>query len=464
MKHKSIIFYLLLTMLIAWVPLRTQTPPAEKQAQEVWLNFFVHGIMSIKPHLTLENFLRFMRDDVEDTTYAKTVELMRQDQHFYKNQAMQGFGLIEIDPENIDRGNASSALARILNEVTNLSHGPHVKNHYYTYGWSGLMSPSVRYRDSIGLLRGIDEEVEKYKELGFQPKVRVIGYSHGGNVVLNLGAVRQNEPDVNKNLVIDETVLLGMPVQAETDYLIHDQIFKRVYHIFSACDRVQKLDFFSYNRLFSQRIFRERKGFELPNKLVQVQLKLTRSSQNLVKKSKKRFLKSYNFKNPTVVSGKSHLLRDSSPGHAELWFFGWTPLHYRKSFALAPLPTVAILPFILKTVQEVEAQLSPYNPVIIDMRPDHGITVVKNVKSKKFHKVVDFIPRDSFKKLQAMATPYAPDSFTIEQYDERIHQAYLDAHDFYKAEWSLGARRRKQKTTQKKYLPTEYPPIKTNLS
>src|SRR5580658_913901 len=45
--------------------------------REVWVTIFVHGIMSIKPHVSASNFLRFMTDDVRNTVYSKTVEKMR---------------------------------------------------------------------------------------------------------------------------------------------------------------------------------------------------------------------------------------------------------------------------------------------------------------------------------------------------------------------------------------------------
>lgn len=447
-------------MLLAYSPLRTQVeqllePSPIEQTREVWLNFFIHGIMSIKPHLTASNFLRFMRDDVENTTYAKAVEIMRQNNHFYKNQAMQEFGHLKVDPTKVEKGNASSALARILDEVTLFSHGPHIENHYYTYGWSGLLSPTCRYKEALGLYNSIDQEMKSFQDKGITPKIRVLGYSHGGNVVLNLGAIRQKEA-VNKNLVIDETLLLGTPIQSETDYLVQDDIFKKIYNIFSTGDRVQKLDFFSFNRFFSQRVFKERPGFVLPKKLVQIQLKLTRNTPKS-RTNKKKFANTYNFKNKAVVSGKSHLLKDSSPGHAELWFFGWTPVHYRQTFALNPLPAVSIFPLIIKTVAEVEHLLHPEHPVIFDMRPEHGITLIKNVKHHKFNKVVEFIPQKTFKKLQAMAKPYKPDSFTIQEYNNHVYQAYLDAHDVYVNEWSLQAkiRKRTQIKKQKKQVAKE---------
>ena len=150
---------------------------------------------------------------------------MRQEPFFYQNQAMQGFGLHKIDKTKVGPGLASSGLAKILDEVTLLSHGPRITNHYYTYGWSGLLSPTNRYKDSYGLYTAIEQELAKFKTQGITPKIRVIGYSHGGNVVLNLGAVRQKMP-VNKQLIIDESIILGTPIQKETDYLVNDPVFK----------------------------------------------------------------------------------------------------------------------------------------------------------------------------------------------------------------------------------------------
>lgn len=423
------------------------TPTSHTEPAQVWINVFVHGIMSIKPHLNMSNFMRFMRDDVENTTYAKTVEIMRQDDFFYKNQAMQGFGFKKVDPSDTTPGNASSALASILNDVVKISHGPNIENHYYTYGWSGLLSPTKRYKDAIELYKNIEQTVQYFNQKGITPKIRVFGYSHGGNVVLNLGAVRQREA-VRKDLVIDEMLLIGTPIQKETDYLVNDQLFKKVYNIFSACDRVQKMDFFSFNRAFSRRILSDRDGFILPKKLVQIQLKLTRLTP-AARKNPRKVAASFNFNSRMILSGKSHLLRDSSPGHGELWFFGWTPVHYRENFALNPLPAVAITPFILKTVQEVENLLIPGTPVIFDMRPEHGVTIIKNIRNQTFYRVVDFLPHDTLLKLKEKARTYAPQNYTCEAYEECVQKAYRQAHDFYQKEWSLQARRKQHYNSRK---------------
>src|SRR5579863_8326657 len=59
--------------------------PTVDTKEEVWVTVFVHGIMSIQPHLTIQNVMRFVRDDVYDTVYSKTVEYMRCNPYFYLN-------------------------------------------------------------------------------------------------------------------------------------------------------------------------------------------------------------------------------------------------------------------------------------------------------------------------------------------------------------------------------------------
>ena len=251
---------------------------APSHKQETWVTIFVHGIMSIQPHLTLQNVMRFIRDDVNHTVYSKTVEYMRLDPYFYLNQAMQEFGLKKIDINDLQPGHATNAIAHIYDDVTKLT-APQTDTHYYTFGWSGLLSPTNRYNDSIRLLGELTHELqEKFWDHGVFPKIRLVGYSHGGNVCLNIAAARQNTAP-HSPLSIDELILVGVPIQTETDYLANDPIFKKIYHFFSQKDRIQRIDFFSFNRVFSRRYFRNSNNFKVPKKLMQIDLKIIRSAK-----------------------------------------------------------------------------------------------------------------------------------------------------------------------------------------
>ena len=392
------------------------------QTPETWITIFVHGIMSIKPHLTMENFWRFMRDDIENTVYSKTVYFMRTDKHFHINQAMQGFGLKKIDITDIKPGNGTNAIARIYDEVDRLNDRPTRNNHYYTFGWSGLLGPTIRYKEAEKLFVGIERELEKYHTQGIYPKVRLIGYSHGANVCLNIAAIRQDMFPLS-SLTIDQLILLGAPVLTETDFLVNDQIFKKIYHVYSDADRIQRIDFFSFNRIFSRRYFKNRFKFKVPTKLMQLRLKLIRNRKTTKYDPNKRNQYARNFDNPGIISGNSSLLRNVSPGHIELWFFGWSPKNYRKNFVLNPLPAFIVLPYVLHHIEQVEDSLVNPHQVTVDIRPEHEHMIIKQKKGNNFTKVIPFISLKDLKRLNDIAYQAKPDQYSDLEYNQHIADA-----------------------------------------
>ena len=181
--------------LAAFYPSKVASPAP---GQEVWINVFVHGIMSIKPHVTWNNFMQFAKDEVDGTLYEKTVELMREDSFFYKNQAMQRIGLHEVNASNTT-DNSSASLSFIMEEI-NQHYGLQKRSHYYTFGWTGLLSKKRRYIDAKELFISLNNEIAQIKRHYNKPniKVRAIGYSHGGNVILNLADEHKKLPETKQ--------------------------------------------------------------------------------------------------------------------------------------------------------------------------------------------------------------------------------------------------------------------------
>lgn len=397
---------------------------------ELWVTVFVHGIMSIQPHLSLQNFMRFVRDDVQNTVYSKTVEYMRLDPYFYLNQAMQEFGLKKIDINDLQPGHAASAIAHLYDEVTRLV-CPTATTHYYTFGWWGLLSPSTRYNDSIKLLQALTKMLqENYWNYGIYPKVRLIGYSHGGNVCLNIAAARQNT-DPNSSISIDELLLIGVPIQTETDYLSNDPIFKKIYHFYSQTDRIQRIDFFSFNRVFSRREFKNSNNFRVPKKLMQIDMKFTRSARTKYDSPGRRAAM-VDYTNPGIISGRSRLLRDISPGHLEFWFFGWSPKNYRENFVMHPLPAFIVIPYILHCIKQVQSDLITPYPIIVDIRPEFETMIIKQRKKNNFTRVFPFLSHEQMNELSTIANKVAIDSSFEDEYQDHIQAAFAKAKEYYK--------------------------------
>jgi hypothetical protein len=397
--------------------------------QQTWVNVFVHGIMSIKSHLTLSSFFRFLQDEMQNTIYAKTVDIMRQDPFFYQNQPMQEYGLHKAKLTDDLRGNGSYAMGWMFDAFRSVT-GDTSCNLYYTYGWSGLLSCKQRYLDAVQFFHELENLVHELKSEGIDPKIRVIGYSHGGNVSLNLALARRCEYPQSL-LSIDELILVGMPVQKETDYLICDHLFKKIYHFYSGSDLVQRLDVFCKDRYFSNRYFTARKGFMLPDKLTQIQLKITRAVVTALNDPELLEISS-SFSNKCVQIGHNHLLRNDSPGHIELWFFGWTPHHYRESYTFAPLPTIAVAPLVIDYIQNLECKSKPYNPILVDIRPHHEKIVIKQkIRNKKVITVLPFITKQHFDNLKKEVCQFAPKEFTDNIYKGHMITAYNEAISFY---------------------------------
>ncbi len=365
-----------------------------------------------------------MKDKVSGTLYEKTVELMREDPFFYKNQAMQQPGLHPIEPA-LTEGDSCANLAFVLNAVAHhYNVSPH-KNLYYTFGWSGLLSAKSRYQSAKQLFKALQKEVNRLKGENKEVRVRIFGYSHGGNVGLNLARVREQDYP-QSTLSIDELVLLGSPIIRETDYLINDPIFKEVYNIYSLRDRVQPLDIFAPKQTFSKRTFHARKEFQLPDKLIQIQLKVTRCKKDACK-DPIRYAQSLDLSRRKVVLGKSGLLRDMSPGHMELWFFGWTPVHYRSSYPLHPLPTVAFAPPIMHHARKMAEHILPKHSIIADIRPEHNIILFRRQGKHTIDSTISYLPQDTLDELHTAIHSCKPELYSEDIYKAHVSDALKNA-------------------------------------
>lgn len=392
------------------------------ELRPVRVTVFVHGIISIKPHLSLENFFRFLRDEINNTHYEKTVQLMREDPFFYQNQAMQNLGLQPISLRHLQRGAGASLLASATHKIEQISQPDQAtENYYYSFGWSGLLSHKTRYKEAGNLYEDLIDLRNEFRAKGMEPHFRVEGYSHGGQVIMVMPKYRLEQAQ-DKSLLIDEIVFYGMPIHSFTATYVNDQLFGKVYNIYSPGDRIQKIDIFTIGEFCSKRCFKPSHVDGTENKVVQVEVHVIRKAGENIKKFEPRPFKDFSFTGPC----KSHLWRDVSPGHTELWFFGWTPLHYRTSFPLYPLPLAAIAPYIINTVKKLEPEFTPCKPIVMTIDPGSSTTLIKTDCGCGW-RVVPFISSKKLHRIRVGINKYAPYAFTNELYNYHIRVAYDEA-------------------------------------
>ncbi|MBI2353169.1 hypothetical protein HYV11_02925 [Candidatus Dependentiae bacterium] len=107
---------------------------------------------------------------------------------------------------------------------------------FYAFGWSGKLSFQERKKWAQRLAAElIDISNLYYEKHGIRPTVRVVTFSHGGNVALHLAEF------LPKNFKL-ELFLIACPVQNDTkDFLLYD-CFSKIYMIYSMNDVIQVID------------------------------------------------------------------------------------------------------------------------------------------------------------------------------------------------------------------------------
>ena len=412
--------------------------------EDYWITIFVHGSFSVSPHISIKNAINMLRDKIEDTIYYRSIEICRHDPFFFKNQAMLEFGLQKVDIENPNKEEAARIISRILENVAQDA-GTHSCQEYYTFGWSGLVSNKLRYLESQLLYTKVQEKVQELIQAGHNPKVRVISYSHGGNLSLLLGATHLTRPE-EKQFSVDELFLFGTPIQTETDYLINSPIFKSIYNVYSMNDKIQVIDFFSYKRIFSQRRFERRKGFEIPDKLTQIRLRINEyvpySSKTIsaIPKDEKTLMHNYR-----------ELNFDS--GHFEEYLMGWTILFYRPDFPLNPLPVITLIPYLTKHLDSIEG-LS--KDIVIQIRPCNETMALYNyqqpsTRRDKNKTIMPFMSQKTLSNLKKEALLYEPLDYNLEMYNRKMYNSIDIARHEYNEMQDFKAKERKyNKTTNKR--------------
>jgi len=415
--------------------------------EDKWVTIFVHGSFSLKPHLSLTNMMNMLYDTLEESVYHRSTEINRRDPFYYKNQTMLGFGLEKVHIHSPNKDEAARILGYSFEQMSQKA-GNFPSDEYYTYGWSGLVSHKLRYIEAEHLYKDLLDLTERYKQQGINPKLRIVSYSHGGNLALQLGAIFVTQPK-DKKLYIDQLFFLGTPIQVETDYLINSPVFKRVYNIYSRADSVQRLDFFSFKRFFSKQKFEDRRNFETPDKVTQYKIQVSRYAPKnknidpdtplpLNKKQRKKLFRAQHY----------------APGHFELWFMGWTLLTFRKEFPLNPLPIASFLP-LLTLDHDKHPELS--HDLLLDINTtEETITFTNRTPrySRKKPKLVrPFLSKKELQDTKDYALLFEAEDYDFETYNEKTMNSIKIAKE------ERRSLKRLRKKIRKKYKGDKYKDI-----
>ena len=362
---------------------------------ENWITIFVHGTFGLSNQASFSTFFTLLTDSVEGSSYERNVMQARQDPTFFSTQPMQELGLRPVKYSTACHS-GSYIFSTLFNYMLHMHSEQFTNTRYYTFGWSGLVSVTKRFKEAYVFYVQLRNELAAIKaKTGIIPKIRLIAYSHGGNVCLNLARIRKIYYP-HDSFIIDDLTIIGMPVQHDTERLVHEPIFKEIFNISSTGDSIQRLDIFGPCNVISYKHFHGCRKYPLPTKLTQITLSIS-SASSLYKQSVFP-----NYGNSSCVSSRA--LVNASPNHIELWFFGWTAANYRSEFPFYPLPVALFIPYITATAKKY----APGVPLLsMHIQPSYERTLINHAYTCVSYSV-PFMTTDQLKILTDTAFGLKP--------------------------------------------------------
>lgn len=292
---------------------------AQEKTEKLTLVVLIHG--TILPILSFGCLIKALNAYMKKKkrNHRDFYQCFLDELRFKSFYACQPIGELGLHPVSYDKelgnGQKTALITSLFYERINdlLPADSHHSHVFCTFGWSGRLSgPERRYWADVlylQLQKKINEVKKKLKK-NQELEVVLMAHSHGGNVALNLALA---EEKFKGHLVVDKLVLLGTPVQSETEHMIYSPIFKSIFNFYSKGDRIQQIDIFSTEDSWSRRTFK--RTSLLSARMVQIAVE---------------------------VAG-------THPRHNELWFFGaqsnW--VYRKRGYPLYPLPFSVFVPFVV---------------------------------------------------------------------------------------------------------------------
>jgi hypothetical protein len=293
------------------------------------ITVFIHGtFFSSLSAMSIKSVLQDELD--EDSWYVKMMRTVRNETMLLQDQVIGEEGLFQISSEKIkaarncdlsdhDKMFGAAFIIDAYDRVARAVDQYGDYNHYYSFGWSGLLSHKKRVEAAQILYRQLIDLRDQYKkEYGYLPEITLVAHSHGGNVAKLLAQVEQEQ---NNKLRIKHLVMYGTPMQSETASLVHNNVIETCILCYSDGDNVQGNDVFSSKDRSSKKRISDLVSMSAVNSDDQ-----RRVDVRLI----------FN-ENPTII------------GHMNMWFMGRAE---KLSHSLDPLPLMVLTPLIIQEVDK----------------------------------------------------------------------------------------------------------------
>lgn len=315
---------------------------------------FVHG--TILPVPCVDSFKAFFNNKKSETHswYNHYIGMLKHHSFYVQPAGTKIFERILVPRDSAGASRAEKLVSIYEKAFTSHASFKDKELAFFMLNWDAHLHIDCRRQAGYLLYHELLQELKVLQEVYGKDNVSLIilAHSHGGNVALYLG---EAEISFKKKLVVDQLVLLGTPIQVETECLVQSPVFRSVYNIYSKSDWVQVIDVISTRGMLSGKLFETSRQLPvLPASLKQIQVRV-------------------------------HAL---SPWHGELWLFGGDASYwlsrmciYRKDFPLYPFPVALFAPEIIAHAQQSRLNASPlaYNLVISEQKKNELVEHYKRL-------------------------------------------------------------------------------------
>ncbi len=328
MKKQYILLFILVTgALLAW-KVGSAFAHMYSSKKEACLTVFVHG--SVYTMLSALDAQRVWSGALpKESPYVDMVRRVRKNPLIWQDQVMLKEGWVSFPHASIDNfynnalegeccQQAAYQFVPAYHSFTELYTNDTEEQIYFLFGHLGLLCQQYRADAGIELYNHLTDTVAELKKQYKHVRVRIVSHSHGGNIALNLARAERLH---KRNLVVDDLIMYGAPIQVETASYAYDPLFVRVINCYSEGDSIQSNDRFStkqhtsYKRFYDEELVIDRP--DTTTKIYDVRL--------LVNNNPKRF------------------------GHSNMWQLG---RESKATECLDPLPIAVITPVLLASLNE----------------------------------------------------------------------------------------------------------------
>jgi len=311
-------------------------------------NFDWHNIKdSFKKVLEIGSSIRTFRKQIYDEK-IKNLEIGRWNVNNldfnYIMSSKRGIVKINLNENNNLSKSAINSIEIINKEM--LKNFKDFNLNYYVYNWSGALLQDKRKEESVDLFKNINELKLKDENEEKESVFIICGYSHGGNLALNLGDIL-NLQYAKNDFKIDYLILIGTPIYNFTKKMImsknknNNYVFENIINIFSNGDNTQISDIISAGKyLGTRRIIKESR-----ENLFQFSISFYK---NLINFSNKKKLINYDLINK--FNNKNFYF----PNHKELFYF-------KNNSLYEVFPIVLLLPHYIKFVSDLKLKKEKHN-------------------------------------------------------------------------------------------------------